>query len=164
MTKPLIGAALGAGVYFLLRSTLLTTVSGPSGVVAINEYGVAGISVLVGLMTAQMTQKLRDVFDSMFGIQKGTDKGDVDKIVGNNLTVIPKVLQLDISQIGALVAFVKNNVDKPLSNVGVEFGVVDSNVVIPLDMGFKKTDSNGMATLAIRGNAIGKTKVHERQW
>jgi hypothetical protein len=162
VTKPLIGAALAAAVYFLLRSTLRTTVSGPSGsgAAAINEYGVAGISVLVGLMTAQMTQKLRDIFDSMFGIQKGTDKGDVDKIVGNNLTIIPKTLQLNISQIGALVAFVKNNVDKPVSNVGVEFGVVDSNVVIPLESTLKKTDSYGMATLAIRGNAIGKTKVH----
>ena len=89
-------------------------------------------------MTAQMTQKLRDIFDSMFGIQKGTDKGDIDKIVGNNLTVIPKALQLNISQIGALVAFVKNNVDKPVSNVGVEFGVVDSNVVIPLEIALKK--------------------------
>jgi hypothetical protein len=36
----------------------------------INDYGVAGISALVGLMTAQMTQKLRDVFESMFGIDK----------------------------------------------------------------------------------------------
>ena len=89
--------------------------------------------------------------------RKATDKGDIDKIVGNNLTVIPKALQLNISQIGALVAFVKNNVDKPVSNVGVEFGVVDSNVVIPLEIALKKTD---IATLAIRGNAIGKTKVH----
>jgi hypothetical protein len=162
VTKPIIGAALAAGIYFLLRSTLLTTVSAPpiSGAAAINEYGVAGISLLVGIMTQQMTQKLRDVFDSMFGIQKGTDKGDVDKAIGNNLTVIPKNLQLNINQIGALVAFVKNNVNKPISNVGVEFGLVDSNVVTPMESTLKKTDSNGMVSLGIRGNAVGKTKVH----
>ena len=162
VTKPLIGAALAAGIYFLLRSTLLTTVSAPpvSGVAAINEYGVAGISLLVGLMTSQMTQKLRDVFDSMFGIQKGTDKGDVDKVIGTNLFVIPKSLQLTISQIGALVAFVKNNANKPVSSIGVEFGIVDSNVVIPLESTLKKTDSYGIVSLGISGNAVGKTKVH----
>lgn len=162
VTKPIIGAALAAGIYFLLRSTLLTTVSGSpiSGIAAINEYGVAGISLLVGLMTSQMTQKLRDVFDSMFGIQKGTDKGDADKITGNNLAVVPKSLQLTVSQIDAVVAFVKNNANKPVSNVGVEFGIVDGNVVIPLDVTLKKTDGNGMVSLGIRGNAVGKTQVH----
>jgi hypothetical protein len=163
VTRPLIGAALAAAVYFLLRSTLLTTVSGPQvgGVTFINEYGVAGISVLVGLMTGQMTQKLRDVFDSMFGIQKqDKDKGDIDLVEGDNLTMIPKTLQVNIGQTGVLVAEVKSNVNNPVSNVGVEFAVVDSNVVVPLESTVKKSDSNGMAIFTIRGNAIGKTKVY----
>ena len=160
VTKPLIGAALAAGIYFLLRSTLLTTVSTPpiSGGAAINEYGVAGISLLVGLMTSQMTQKLRDVFDSLFGIEK-TDKGEVDKVIVNNLTVVPKTLQLTISQIGVLVALVKNDMNKPVSNVGVEFGIVDGNVIVPLESTLKKTDSYGIVSLGIRGNAVGNTKV-----
>ena len=61
ITRPPIGAALAVAVYMLLRGTLLNTfVSGGtelSGQSFINDYGVAGLSVLVGLMTPQMTQK-----------------------------------------------------------------------------------------------------------
>lgn len=162
VTRPLIGASLAVAVYFLLRSTLLTTVSAPQlgGASFINEYGVAGISVLVGLMTAQMTQKLRDVFDSMFGIQKGTDKGDIDIVEENTLSLIPKNLQVNKNQSVVLLAVVKNNVNNPIPEIGVEFSVVDSNVVIPIENTIKKTDSNGMAVFAVRGNEIGKTKIH----
>jgi hypothetical protein len=162
ITRPLIGAALAATIYLLLRSSLLTTVangSQASGIGFINDYGVAGISALVGLMTAQMTQKLRDVFDAMFGIQKGTDKGEID-MAENNITLIPKELQISVNQSSVLVAVVKDNGNKPISNVDVEFGIVDSNVVKSLDRTLNKTDSNGMVTLQIRGNKEGNTKVH----
>jgi hypothetical protein len=161
ITRPLIGAALAATIYLLLRSSLLTTVANGSqagGITFINDYGVAGISALVGLMTAQMTQKLRDVFDAMFGIQKGTDKGDID-VTENNIVVIPKELQIGVNQSSVLVATVKDNANKPLSSINVHFGIVDSNVVKPLDSTYIKTDSNGMAILQIHANKEGITKV-----
>lgn len=37
---------------------------------AINDFGVAGISALAGLMTDEITRKLRDVLDTLFGIDK----------------------------------------------------------------------------------------------
>jgi hypothetical protein len=40
----------------------------------LSSYDVAGLSVLVGLTTAQMRHKLRDVFDAFFEIAKGADK------------------------------------------------------------------------------------------
>ena len=166
-TRPLIGAALAVTVYLLLRSTLLTTIAIPTGsqfggVSFINEYGVAGISALVGLMTAQMTQKLRDVFDAMFGIQKGTDKGDIDIIHEDNITLIPKELQIGANQSYVLVAVVKDNANKAISNVNVDFGIVDTNIVKPVDSTQRKTDANGMAVLAIQGikGDGSTTKIH----
>lgn len=165
VTRPMVGAALAVTVYLLLRSTLLTTISiGPqSGAITfINEYGVAGISALVGLMTAQMTQKLRDVFDSMFGIQKGTDKGDIDIDQEDNITLIPKELQLSTNHPSVLVAMVKDNAHKPISNINVDFGIVDNNIVKSVDGSQTKTDTNGMATLVIQGinGSRFTTKIH----
>jgi hypothetical protein len=165
LTRPLIGAALAVTSYLLLRSTLLTTVAngpGQGGIGFINDYGVAGVSALVGLMTAQMTQKLRDIFDAMFGIQKGTDKGDVEVNQENNIIITPKELQISVNKTSVLVAVVKDNANKAISGVNVDFGVVDSNVVKPLDSTQKKTDTNGMAVLsiqAIKGNGSA-TKIH----
>jgi hypothetical protein len=50
---------------------------------AINDLGVAAISSLVGLMTDEMTKKLRDIFDSLFGIAKPEaeeDEGSITKM------------------------------------------------------------------------------------
>jgi hypothetical protein len=166
VTRPLVGAALAVTVYLLLRSTLLTTVAPGSqsagGITFINDYGVAGISALVGLMTAQMTQKLRDVFDAMFGIQKGTDKGEIQESQENNITLIPKEILVGLNQSSVLVATVKDNATKPLPSINVHFGIVDSNVVKPLGNSTTtvKTDSNGMALLQIHANKEGITKVH----
>jgi hypothetical protein len=162
LTRPLIGAALAVTVYLLLRSTLLTTVVNGSqigGIAFISDYGVAGVSALVGLMTAQVTTKLRDVFDTMFGIQKGTDKGEID-VVEDNITLTPKDLTLNKDMQSVLVAVVKDNSNKPVTNKEVEFAIVDSGIVKPCDGAKQTTDTNGMAVLRIDGIKEGNTKVH----
>jgi hypothetical protein len=162
LTRPMVGAALAVTVYLLLRASLLTTVSIGSQSSAtgfINDYGVAGISAVVGLMTAQMTQKLRDVFDAMFGIQKGTDKGEIE-IHEKNITIVPKEMQISINQSSVLVAIIMDNANKPIPNLEVHFGIVDSTVVKSLDTPPTKTDANGIAVLRIQGSKVGDTKVH----
>jgi hypothetical protein len=73
LIRPLIGASLAFIVYVVLRAGLLT--GGPQ---VTNEIGVAAISALVGLMNTQVTKKLRDVFDTIFGIQKQEEeRGDI---------------------------------------------------------------------------------------
>jgi hypothetical protein len=98
----------------------------------------------------------------MFGIQKGTDKGEIDVTENNNIALIPKELQIGVNQPSVLVATVKDNANKPLPSIIVHFGIVDSNVVKSLDSSSTsvKTDSNGMAILQIEGNKEGTTKVH----
>jgi hypothetical protein len=67
LTRPPIGAGLAIITYIIIRAGFI---SGSGGPAAISDFGVAGISALVGLMTDEMTSKLRDVFDTLFGIKK----------------------------------------------------------------------------------------------
>ena len=64
-SRPFIGGAMAVITYLILRAGFIS--GSPT---AINDFGVAGISALVGLMTDEITQKLRDVFDTLFGIAK----------------------------------------------------------------------------------------------
>jgi hypothetical protein len=68
-SRPYIGAAMALITYLVLRAGFIS--GSPT---AINDFGVAAFSSLVGLMTVEITQKLRDVFDSFFGIKK--DEGE----------------------------------------------------------------------------------------
>ena len=78
LTRPVIGATLALITYILLRAGFVT--GGPT---AISDFGVAGLSALVGLMTDEMTIKLRDVFDTLFGISKPTEEKGEEKIKKN---------------------------------------------------------------------------------
>ena len=72
LTRPVIGAALAIITYLILRAGFVS--GGPT---AISDFGVAAISALVGLMTNEMTRKLRDIFDTLFGITKPeVEKGE----------------------------------------------------------------------------------------
>jgi len=64
LTRPPIGAALAIITYLILRAGFVT--GGPT---AISDFGVAALSALVGLMTDEMSSKLRDIFDTLFGIK-----------------------------------------------------------------------------------------------
>ena len=65
VTRPFIGAALGIMTYLVLRAGFIS--GGPT---AVDDFAVAAIGALVGLMNEQITQKLRDVFNALFGVQK----------------------------------------------------------------------------------------------
>ena len=72
LTRPPIGAALAITTYLIIRAGFVS--GGPT---AISDFGVAGISALVGLITDEMTSSY-DVFDTLFGIKKPEDeKGEI---------------------------------------------------------------------------------------
>ena len=66
LIRPLQGAALALIVYFTLRGGYL----GQDQNAAVNPYGVAALSALVGLFTRHAVSKLTDVFDTLFGKPK----------------------------------------------------------------------------------------------
>jgi hypothetical protein len=162
ITRPLIGASLALIVYLLLRASLLNTFSNGGQFVGdsyINEFGVAGISALVGLMTTQMTQKLRDVFDSLFGIQKGKDKGEVDKDP-EKLSIIPtEIMIMKLEEYVVIIRAVDN--DQPLPNIELDLVINDNKIIELLDKSnHKSTDKNGIAIFKIKGKEKGKTIIY----
>ncbi len=62
----LIGIALALMFSFTLRGGLLTSQSTDQ---FINPFGIAGISGIVGLFSRQATEKLREVFDTLFSVK-----------------------------------------------------------------------------------------------
>jgi hypothetical protein len=66
LLRPFQGAVLALIAYFTLRGGFL----GQDQSAALNPYGVAAISALVGLFTRHAVSKLSDVFDTVFGVPK----------------------------------------------------------------------------------------------
>lgn len=62
--RPMQGAVLAVGAYFVLRAGLV----GSSGSGPLNPYGIAAMAALVGLFTRQAFQKLKGVFNSLWGV------------------------------------------------------------------------------------------------
>lgn len=73
--RPFIGAAMAVMTYLVIRAGFIQ--GGPS---VVDDFAVAAIAALTGLMTDEITKKLRDVLDTLFGIDKpDTEKGENPK-------------------------------------------------------------------------------------
>lgn len=70
--RPWIGSALALVVYFVLRAGLIAGAS-ESGT-AMNPYGVAAISALSGMFSAQATNKLREIFENICAVERRSEK------------------------------------------------------------------------------------------
>lgn len=65
--RPFTGAALAIGVYFVFRGGFLNMSDDSTN---INLYGIMTVSVLTGLFTDRATQKLKEVFETLFKPQE----------------------------------------------------------------------------------------------
>ena len=75
--RPFIGAGLALMFYFLLRGGLLLLVTNSQSHEEVSDFGIAAVASLAGMFSKQATDKLREVFDSLFkaaGDQERTDK------------------------------------------------------------------------------------------
>jgi len=61
--RPFIGSSLAILVYFAARGGL---VAGTNGAATLSPYGVSALAGLAGLFSKQATDKLREVFDTLF--------------------------------------------------------------------------------------------------
>ena len=73
----LIGAALATVFYFVVRAGFF---SGDASNSAVNAYGIAAVAGFVGLFSRQATDKLRELFDTLFKTDGSED--DVDPVLG----------------------------------------------------------------------------------
>jgi hypothetical protein len=69
---PFLGGAIALIFYVVVRAGLLTS-GGKDVTESINLYGVAAISAIVGLFTDRATNKLKEVFDTIFAT-KGKER------------------------------------------------------------------------------------------
>jgi hypothetical protein len=71
LLRPVIGMALALVFYFVIRGGFLTTNVGATD---INPYGIAALAGLVGMFSKQATDKLSEVFSTLF--KSGSGEGD----------------------------------------------------------------------------------------
>lgn len=72
-----IGVALALVFYAVIRAGFLTVNGGGDGSAAVNPFGIAAISAMAGMFSKQATDKLNEVFSTLFkttGDQKRGDK------------------------------------------------------------------------------------------
>lgn len=72
-----VGAGLALLFYFAVRGGFFGADASEN---VINPYGMAALAGLVGLFSKQATDKLREVFDTLFRVQRGGDKARSDSI------------------------------------------------------------------------------------
>jgi hypothetical protein len=73
--QPFVGSTLALLFYLVIRGGLFANAAGPS---AINPYGIAAVSGLVGMFSKQATDKLSELFSTLF--QTGADAARKDKL------------------------------------------------------------------------------------
>ena len=73
--RPFIGVALALIFYFVIRGGLLSAGAGAEDV---SPFGISAVAGLVGMLSKQATDKLREVFDNLFRLEKVDER--IDKL------------------------------------------------------------------------------------
>jgi hypothetical protein len=151
--RPLLGASLAFMMYVVLRAGLIT--GGPQ---VTNEIGVAAISALVGLMNTQVTGKLRDVFDTIFGIEKeDEEKGDIPS-PGIVVKINIDKKELPLKETTDITVTVNDSDGTPIKNFKAFLDIKDRQK-IEADDGEKETVT-GAAKFTITGKEIGDASLN----
>ena len=83
--RPFVGASLAVIFYFAILGGLFTS----EGTGALNPYGIAALSALVGLFSKQATNKLQQIFDTAFAVGRGQgDDARGDSIANPKPTIV----------------------------------------------------------------------------
>lgn len=86
LLRPVIGMALALVFYFVIRGGFLSTTGGAQD---INPYGIAALSGLVGMFSKQATDKLSEVFGTLFRSAPGEGDGKrKDPLAGTQTAAI----------------------------------------------------------------------------
>ena len=125
------------------------------------------MSALVGLMEDEMTTKLRDIFDTLFGIKKSAEeKGDEPIKVNRTSIVFPdnQKTEVKVTDLIELKAKVINADGIPVENAKVVFAIDDASNAEFVGTADKSkadvdTDSTGTANVKIKGLKVGNVVV-----
>jgi hypothetical protein len=164
IARPLVGAALSVMTYLIIRVGLIPS---PSGALVINDFGVAAIGALVGLMADEMSQKLRDVFDSLFGIRKpAEEKGEEPNKWGRNTIKFldGEEIEVIVNAVKELKALVQKSDGSPIVKTKVHFVIKDTSVLEFVGTPHKtvadiETNSAGEAPITVKGTLVKSTVI-----
>ena len=90
--RPFIGAALALVFYFVIRGGLLSTGSSAN---SISVFGIAAVAGLVGMFSKQATDKLGEVFSTLFKTKEGSGDDKRKDKLGDKVTVSDKMIPLN---------------------------------------------------------------------
>jgi hypothetical protein len=164
LARPLVGAALAVITYLIIRVGLIPS---PSGALVINDFGVAAIGALVGLMADEMSQKLRDIFDSLFGLKKPPEeKGEEpDKWIRNMLKFPDgEEIEIKVNAVKELRALVQKGDGSPIVKTKVHFVIKDTSVLEFVETPQKtvadiETNTAGEAAITVKGTLVKNTVI-----
>jgi len=143
--RPWVGTSVALLTYTTLRAGLINV----GDATEISEFGIAAISALVGLMADEMTNRLRDVFRTLFGIHSlqaehelrlSFDKNTINK--GEEILISATLSDL-----------------RPTQTVEAYFFVQDPDKVELVKKYDNKFNNSGIAIAAIKGKNKGETFV-----
>ncbi|MGE5860620.1 MAG: hypothetical protein ACM34J_08695 [Ignavibacteria bacterium] len=142
--RPFIGIALSLIFYFVIRGGLL---SAGTDAEEISVYGIAAVAGLVGMFSKQATDKLQEVFVTLFRTKEGAgDDLRADKL-GEKILVSDKMIPIN-----KITAYVIHE-DKKLSDIKISelYNLLSETVTrIPV------LDSNGVLKYVIHQSIIYK--------
>jgi hypothetical protein len=101
--RPFIGTALALVVYFAIRGGFLL-LANDIAAEKVNPYGIAAIAALVGLFSKQATDKLNEVFSTLFRPKEGSgDSARKDSLDETGTAVSPKQAALGTGKVALTV-------------------------------------------------------------
>jgi hypothetical protein len=157
ISHPFVGGALATIFYLILRGALIQGIS-----FTINDFSIAAVSAIVGLITTQAMKKLRDIFDTLFGISKSREeRGDEPDIRGKaNVKLSAAKTTVKISEESDIKVDITKNNGTYADNIEVSFSISNPEIAAFKD-GHNKviTDSKGLAFVTIKGLSRGDTTV-----
>jgi hypothetical protein len=155
IARPPIGAAIAVIVYMLLRAGLI-----PSSSFQVSAFGIAALSALAGFLTNETTQKLRDIFDSLFGIKKSDEqKGDVPLRKDFSIKLSSPKTVIKVGDDLELKAVAIKADGSYGSNIDLSFTATPSTILKFEDKYIGKTDSEGQLKVKVKGIKTGNTTV-----
>ncbi len=163
--RPPIAVAIAIVVYLAFRAGFVTSGGGAS---VVSDFGVAAIGALVGLLTDEATTKLRDIFDTLFGIRKPEEeKGDIGaRARGAKITLEPNKTEVKVGDTLDLNARVFKSDGRPADKVKVHLVILKNNAEFidtppppAKDAVDKETDPKGVANIKVKGLNAGETPV-----
>jgi hypothetical protein len=154
IARPPIAAAIAVIVYMLLRAGLI-----PSSTVQVSAFGIAALSALVGLMTNEITKKLRDICSSLFGMRTSEeDKGDVPLKKDMYVKLSTPKTVIKVGETLEIKAIVINADGKYGSDMDLKFTVTSPILKIE-DTSIGKTNSDGEIKVKVKGEKPGIATV-----